>query len=339
MTAVNKLCYKTVTKAELGLSPKSNQTHIGFAENTFNEWKKRISIKTKLNIFFDDNKNTNIETLLFNDPIEKPSGGFRSPKFRSGSDKEIPSLRDSILYYYKQDMKNSLGTPVLILFDLKNSKYKLEAFLISTNHKIFQKLKKLLSYNLVNRNNNGEIHSKLITSTNKFSNDFKIISNIYNDIYSNKEVLNKVENDGFRSDDFNIDNVREERQTIKTSSKRSRIGQQNFRIKVLSAYKYKCCVTGSDLIEAIEANHIFQYKGPDTNHIQNGIPLRVDIHKLWTGGLLGINDKYEVILNDKAKNSESYKKYHGQTIKLPTNPKYHPNKVALLRWCNLHNLK
>ena len=50
MTIVNKVSYKTVSKAELGLS-KSHMTHIGFAENTFDEWKKRISIKMKLNIF------------------------------------------------------------------------------------------------------------------------------------------------------------------------------------------------------------------------------------------------------------------------------------------------
>jgi len=337
MTIINKISYKTVSKAELGLS-KSHMTHIGFAENTFDKWKKRISIKTKLNIFFDKNKNTNIETLLFNDPIKHPTQGFRSPKFRSGSDEEIPSLRDSILYYYKTNMKNSLGTPVLILFDLKNSKYKLEAFLISTNHIIFKKLNSLLNHNLITRNNSGEIYSKLITSTNNYSNDFKIISDIYKDIYSNKESLEKVENDELPSNNFNIENVRDERRVIKTKTSRSRIGQQNFRINVLSAYKYKCCVTGYDLIDTIEANHIHPYVGPDTNHIQNGIPLRADIHKLWTKGLLGINDNYKVILSEKAKNSESYKKYNGKQITLPTNPKYHPNRDALLRWCNLNEL-
>ena len=50
MSEVQRISYKTVSKAELGLS-KSHMTHIGFAENTFDEWKKRISIKTKLNLF------------------------------------------------------------------------------------------------------------------------------------------------------------------------------------------------------------------------------------------------------------------------------------------------
>ncbi len=338
MTIVNKISYKTVSKAELGLS-KSHMTHIGFAENTFDEWKKRISIKTKLNIFFDENKNTSIETLLFNDPIKHPTLGYRSPKFRSGSGEEIPSLRDSILYYYKLNMMNSLGTPVLIIFDLKNSKYKLEAFFVSTSHFIFKKINSLLSHQLVTRNNSGEIYSKLITSTNNYSKDFKILSDLYKDICSNKEILEKVENDETYTSSFNINNIRNERTKVRTKTNtRSRIGQQNFRINVLSAYKRQCCITECDLIYALEANHIHPYIGPDTNHIQNGIPLRADIHKLWTKGLLGINDKYKVVLSDEANNSESYKKYHGQPIKLPTNPKYYPNKEALLRWCNLNEL-
>ena len=335
MIEVNKISYKTVSKAELGLS-KSHMTHIGFAENTFDDWKKRISIKTKLNIFFDKNNKTTIETFLFNDPIKHPTQGLRSPKFRSGSDEELPSLRDSIIYFYKINMKNSVGTPLLILFDLKKSQYKLEAFLISPSHNIFKQLISSLSHPLVTRNNSGEIYSKLITSTNNYSKDFKIISQLYKDNISNKETLK--ESEVSTSNNFNINNVDSEKKNVKTSINRNRIGQQNFRINVLSAYKYQCCVTRSDLIDAIEANHIHPYFGVNTNHVQNGIPLRADIHKLWTKGLLGINDKYKVILSEEAKNSESYKKYHGMRIKLPTNPRYHPDKDALLKWCNLNEL-
>ena len=36
---------------------------------------KRISIKTKLNIFLK-NMSTNIETMLFNDPIKHPTLGY-----------------------------------------------------------------------------------------------------------------------------------------------------------------------------------------------------------------------------------------------------------------------
>ena len=121
MSEVERISYKTVSKAELGLA-QSHMTHIGFAENTFDDWKKRISIKTNLNIFFGKNYRSEILTLLINDPIKHPKHGFRSPKFRSGSDSELSSLRDSIVYYYKLNMRDDSHTPIFILPIIKLNK-------------------------------------------------------------------------------------------------------------------------------------------------------------------------------------------------------------------------
>ena len=118
MSEVQRISYKTVSKAELGLS-KSNMTHIGYATNFIDEWKKKFSFKTKLTIFFDDDKSTSITSLFINDPIENPDGSLRSPKFRALSEEETTSLRDSILYYYKLNMRDTIATPLLILFNLK----------------------------------------------------------------------------------------------------------------------------------------------------------------------------------------------------------------------------
>ena len=335
MSEVQRISYKTVSKAELGLS-KSNMTHIGYATHFIDEWKKKFSFKTKLTIFFDDDKSTSITSLFINDPIENKDGSLRSPKFRSlNKEENTTSLRDSILYYYKLNMRDTIATPLLILFNLEKSEHKVEAFLISTGHKIFKKLFSKLSYPLTHRNNKGEINSKLIT-TNKYSEDFRKLSNFYKDIYLNKESLDKVENDETIKNNFNIEKIRDERS--RTTTVKTRVGQQSFRINVLAAYHYKCCITGSDLIEAIETNHIYEYRGPNTNHIQNGIPLRADIHKLWTRGLLGITREYKVILHNHVKNSKHYKDYEGIKIQLPTNSNYHPDKKALDRWCKLHNL-
>ena len=93
---------------------------------------KRLNIEAKLTIFYDKNKKTEIINSFINDPITNPDGSLRSPKFRSGSDDKIASLRDSIVYYYKINMMNSIGTPILILFDIANSKYKIEAFALNS---------------------------------------------------------------------------------------------------------------------------------------------------------------------------------------------------------------
>ena len=89
----------------------------------------------------------------------------------------------------------------------------------------------------------------------------------------------------------------------------------------------------------MEANHIDPYIGRDSNHVQNGIPLRKDLHQLWTRGLLGITKEYNVVLHDKVKNSKHYKGYEGKKMKLTTNNSYYPNTTALERHCKIHQLK
>jgi len=329
MKIIRNISYKTVSKAELGLTD-GHITHIGYAQNFINNWKKRISIKTKLNIFFGKEKKTEIITSFINDPITNPDGSLRSPKFRSGSDEVEASLRDTIVYYYKINMMNSFGTPLLILFDITGGEYEIEAFLISTEHDLFKEIFKNLSHTLTSRNNSGEIYSKLLNSSNSLEKDFRFLIRLYEEITSAKIIVNNVEND--KTIENNTPN------TNNQSTSKIRQGQQNFRIKVLSAYSNRCCVTNSDLIESIEANHIEPYKNVESNNINNGIPLRADIHKLWTQGLLGIDSEYKVILNDKAKNSLTYKDFNGSRIKLPVNSNYHPNKQSLQNWCNINSL-
>lgn len=65
-----------------------------------------------------------------------------------------------------------------------------------------------------------------------------------------------------------------------------RRGQQEFREKLLVAYEGRCAITGCDAIEALEAAHIVPYLGTETNHVQNGLLLRADIHTLFDLGCL-----------------------------------------------------
>ena len=63
---------------------------------------------------------------------------------------------------------------------------------------------------------------------------------------------------------FDPDKVSRDSITQTTQIKRkSRLGQQAFRMNVMAAYKFHCCITDCDLVEAMEANHIVPYKNPD----------------------------------------------------------------------------
>ena len=77
------------------------------------------------------------------------------------------------------------------------------------------------------------------------------------------------------------------------------------------------------------ADHIKPHKSEKDHFIQNGIPLRKDIHQLWTSGHLGINNNYEVVLSEDVLNSPYYSKFDKVKILLPYNKKLNPDKRLL----------
>ncbi len=123
----------------------------------------------------------------------------------------------------------------------------------------------------------------------------------------------------------------EDAETEKEKTSRSvalRRGQPKFRKKLLSAYRRTCAVTGTSLPPILEAAHIVPYMGEKTNHVTNGILLRTDIHTLFDLGLLGFNQKYEVVVSSSLKNTE-YAAYNGQTLHLPADSTEQPSLSAL----------
>ncbi len=68
-----------------------------------------------------------------------------------------------------------------------------------------------------------------------------------------------------------------------------RTGQSRFRNTVLEAYGRRCAISGEATEEILEAAHIQPYAGTQSDHVQNGIALRTDLHRLFDAGLLTIN--------------------------------------------------
>jgi predicted restriction endonuclease len=62
-----------------------------------------------------------------------------------------------------------------------------------------------------------------------------------------------------------------------TTSIARRQGQPKFRGDLLKAYRGQCAITGFNAEQALEAAHIYPYKGNDTNKVWNGLLLRADI--------------------------------------------------------------
>ncbi len=96
-----------------------------------------------------------------------------------------------------------------------------------------------------------------------------------------------------------------------------RRGQARFRNALLHAYGGRCAVTGCDFEPALEAAHIIPYAGEGTNHVQNGLLLRSDIHTLFDLGELGIDpDSCTLLLSGQlAASDDGY--LAGQQIRPP----------------------
>ena len=114
----------------------------------------------------------------------------------------------------------------------------------------------------------------------------------------------------------------------KQLTQKERKGQATFRRNILNIYENSCAITEIKQKEVLQAAHIQAYVNEESNHIQNGICLRVDIHKLFDNGLISIDSDFRVVISSMLKSTE-YEKINGKKIKLPKNKSYYPSATAL----------
>ena len=126
-------------------------------------------------------------------------------------------------------------------------------------------------------------------------------------------------------DPMGVDDARQ--RTMRSIAQRR--GQTAFRQSLLRAYEGKCAITACAVPDVLEASHIYPYKGPETNHVSNGLLLRADIHTLFDCGLITIDPNSLVaLINEQLRDSE-YWAYDNQTLRLPQNPAQRPSATAL----------
>jgi HNH endonuclease len=128
--------------------------------------------------------------------------------------------------------------------------------------------------------------------------------------------------------DFVPDNIVDAR-VMELRNIAARQGQAAFRKRLMKAYRGACAITKTKISGILQAAHIIPFMGNQTNHVQNGILLRSDIHDLFDQGLINIDPKdYIVKLSRELKESE-YAKYEGIRLNLPEIVNARPSKDAL----------
>lgn len=62
----------------------------------------------------------------------------------------------------------------------------------------------------------------------------------------------------------------------------------------MEIYNHSCCICGEKIVEVLEAAHILEYRSKKSNHVQNGLLLRRDFHRLFDLGLITVIEDYSV---------------------------------------------
>lgn len=129
---------------------------------------------------------------------------------------------------------------------------------------------------------------------------------------------------------FTLSGVVDER-AFTTRAIAVRQGQPAFRAALLIAYGGKCAVTETGVEAALEAAHIDGYKGPTSNHVQNGLLLRCDVHTLFDLGRIGLAESGQnlVVVVRGDIDDDYYRAMHGQVARLPLDPALQPSREAL----------
>lgn len=160
-------------------------------------------------------------------------------------------------------------------------------------------------------------------------NDFKSI-NDYGVEFSNSIVKIKYfeSYDPFFQDEISNFSMVNEPRSNKKYLASVRLGQSEFKGKLLKVYNNKCCISGESIPELLEAAHIQPYKSINSNHIQNGLILRVDLHRLYDNDLIYIDEKFIIHISSLLSTTD-YQKYHLKNISLPDNICNYPAAEAL----------
>lgn len=146
---------------------------------------------------------------------------------------------------------------------------------------------------------------------------------LYLDKFNNKEIYDSIFNKykDFDYDDediyqfdleFMLDNI----YNIKiVNTQLKRMGQQEFRQKILELYNNKCIVSGNDCIIELEACHIVPVSTEEDYSIFNGLLIERTKHVTFDKYLWSINPD-TFIIEVYGDNCGSIKKYEGKKLDL-----------------------
>lgn len=156
-------------------------------------------------------------------------------------------------------------------------------------------------------------------------------------IFESERILAEKENQTIDDKFVSIlDDIKDLKGEVRLREVKTRVNQNFFRQLVLANYNSKCALTGIDIPELLFASHIIPWSKNEQERLnpENGICLSALYDKAFDKGLIGINEKHEVILSNQLKkyNNKDYFKSHFasiENIKINLPDRFLPNKIFL----------
>jgi len=120
-------------------------------------------------------------------------------------------------------------------------------------------------------------------------------------------------------------------------NRRVKVRRSAFRHSLLSAYGFKCCISGSNIHTPdekyeVQAAHIIPVRCNGSNDLRNGMPLSATLHWAFDNGLICFNNSYEVKLSDSlsGQNINLLEPYRMTHVEFDTNANFLPSPRALM---------
>ena len=132
--------------------------------------------------------------------------------------------------------------------------------------------------------------------------------------------------------EHDIPEIEDYSSTDREIKSKARIGQDFFRRAVLSAYNYRCCITGLAIPELLVASHIIPWRTDERNRLnpRNGLALSMLHDRAFDIGLITINDDMTLRVSDM--NHHEDDSFYKNAIKAFENrPIAKPEKFAPLK--------
>ena len=102
---------------------------------------------------------------------------------------------------------------------------------------------------------------------------------------------------------------------------RPRLGQGIFRVSVLEAYGRACGVTNEHSLPVLDTAHIRPFASGGTHEVDNGLALRVDLHRLFDRGYMTFDRQRRLVvsrrLREEFENGKTYYQLEGTVLRRP----------------------